>query len=88
MKVGDYLICKVNFDIFKKGKSYEIIFLDDVYYNSIIISKNKYKQHSFNINDRNKNTKNIEFDNYVLTKYVFDYFYTDEEIRLKKLELL
>jgi hypothetical protein len=73
MKIGDKLLCKRNLDAYiTKGKKYEI---KEIYTKYISIKDN----------DVLRKYSNVLLMLYFGT-YIWDYFYTKEEIRILKLE--
>lgn len=78
----DILICKKNFKNFISGKEYVITWYE---FNIVIVS-DELGGVRFNTDNRNKDVKVKTIVE--LSKYLYDYFYTKEELRLKKLESL
>ncbi|MCK9445918.1 hypothetical protein M0Q50_03400 [bacterium] len=73
MKVGDYLSCKKNYIDLRKGKYYEIMYIDE---NHINIYSDEY-QHYYTF------TLDIPIHN-----YAWKYFYKEKELRKMKLNSL
>ena len=79
LKVGDKLLCKNTKNIIKKNKYYIIFNIDNTYSHQWLLLQ--YKNVSGRYDWYSSNPKNHSW-------YIWDYFYTTQEVRKLKLKQL
>ena len=79
LKIGDKLLCKKNYIIFRKEKLYfyEILNVEYEIINIICEKQSIYNSWYFSLDPNDK-----------LWDYIWDYFYTPQEVRKMKLKKL